>query len=190
MGYRYFNKIFTVGSTHCSASISVGESIKDIWSRRFQGLAAYTREVVVVDQYAARQNNIEGLLRLLKFLDRDTRGCRVTIYSSLDTSGRGASLIESRIKAEAAQFSGTGIESVGVRVFRGMDFKKYAHDRHLRFDNCVFRIGRGVRIFEHSKTRDATDVHFVTVKPGSREQKEIDLEKFGTRVHNFRFSVV
>ena len=181
---------FSLSEALSSASIGVGESIKDVWSRRFQGFAAYSREVVVVDQYAARQNNIEGLLRLLKFLDRDTRSCRVTIYSSLSTSGGDASLIESRIKAEAAQFSGKGIESVGVRVYRGMDFRKYAHDRHLRFDNCVFRIGRGVRIFEHSMLRDATDVHFVTVQPGTREQKEIDLEKFGTRVYKFRVSVV
>lgn len=114
---------------------------------------------------------------------------RVTVYSCLDRKAGGAGCVERRIKAEVARLSGRGVASVGVRLFRDKDFKRYAHDRHLRCDNGVFRIGRGMRIFEHLRTRDATDVHFVVLQPGTPEKKEMDLEQSGKMVHRFRVRV-
>ena len=64
---------FTRSEMLSSTPISVGEAIRDIWTQRFQSLAAYSREVAVVDQYAARYNNLNGILRLLRLLDRDTK---------------------------------------------------------------------------------------------------------------------
>ena len=166
-----FSKSKTLGS----ASIDIGDSIQDIWSSRFRRFAAHSRQVVVVDQYAVLDNNLDGILRLLRLLDRDARRCRVTIYSCLDRDGRGAGRVEHRIKSAATGLSGRGVARVDVRLFHGKDFKVYAHDRHLRFDNGVFRIGRGMRVFEHHRTKDATDVHFVVLKPGTREKKEMNL---------------
>ena len=120
-----------------NAAIDIGDSIDDVWKQRFQSLAAYSREVVIVDQYAMRENNINGILRLLRFLDRDARHCRVTVYSSLAPYGRGPKFTESRMGSETAKFNGNGIVSVQVHLFHESDFRKYAHDRHIRFDNRV-----------------------------------------------------
>ena len=179
---------FSLSETLGNAPIDIGESTEDIWSRRFQRFAAHSRHVVVVDRYAVRK--LDGILRLLRWLDRDARRCRVTVYSCPDAKGGGARSLEGRIEAEAAGFSGRGLESVGVRLFRDKDFQRYAHDRHLRFDNSVFRIGRGMAIFEREWTRDATDVHFVVLPSGTREKKETDLEQSGRMVHRFRVRVV
>ena len=181
---------FSCSETLSSASIGIGESTTHIWNQRFQRVAAYSREVAIVDQYAARDNNLNGILRLLRFLDRDAGSCHVSVYSSLDPNGGGAKFIESQIRAKTAKFSGSGIRSVEVLLFDEWGFKKYAHDRHLRFDNNVFRIGRGIRIFEHSRVREATDVDLLILKTGTREQKEMDLANFATRVHVFRVPMV
>ena len=180
---------FSCSEALSSTPIGVGESIRDIWIQRFQRLAAHSREVVVVDQYAARYKNIDGILRLLRFLDRDTKNCRVTVYSSLDSPGKGPQSTEAQIRAAIAKFSGNGIGSVSVHLFDQLDFKKYAHDRHIRFDNSVVRIGRGIRIFEQPKVQETTDVDLLVLKPGTREQKEIDLRNLGTMVHTFRVPV-
>ena len=173
-----------------SAPVGVDESIGAVWRHRFRRLAAYSREVVVVDRYAARVRNLDGIRRLLDFLDRDAKHCRVTVYSSLKGGVVEARLVESMIKAHVTQFSGRGVASIGLRLFRDSDFRKYAHDRHLRFDKGVFRIGRGMRLFEHRRTRDATDINFIALDPKEREKKEVDLEQSGRMVHRFRVSVV
>ena len=180
---------FSCSETLSSAPIGIGESIRDTWIQRFRRLAAYSREVVVVDQYAARYNNTNGVLRLLRFLDRDTKNCRVTVYSSPDSPGKGPQFLEAQIRAEIAKFSGNGIGSVSVHLFDESDFKKYAHDRHMRFDNSVVRIGRGLRIFEHPKVQEATDVDLLVLKPGTHEQKEMNLRNLGTMVHTFQVPV-
>lgn len=172
-----------------SAPIGIGDSITDVWKQRFQRLAAYSREVAVVDQYATRINNIDGILRLLRFLGRDARHCQVTVYSSPDTYGGGPKNVEALIRAETTRFSGNGIGSVSVYFIDQSDFGKYAHDRHLRFDNSVVRIGRGIRVFEHPTVKEATDVDFHILQPGKREQKELALSSLATVVHSFQVAV-
>ena len=117
------------------------------------------------------------------------RNCQVTVYSSPGGPGKGAQLFEAKIRSEIAKYSGNGIGSVIVHLFNEGDFKKYAHDRHIRFDNSVVRIGRGIRIFEHPTVREATDVDLLVLKPGTREQKEMDLGNLGTMVHAFQVPV-
>ena len=180
-----FSKSRTLGS----APIDPGDSINDIWNARFRRCAAHSTQVVVVDQYAVRNHNLVGILRLLTLLDGDARRCRVIIYSCLGGNGRAARRVERRIRATAGGLSGTGVASVDVQLLREEEFRRYAHDRHLRFDNGVFFIGRGLRVFNYRTTKDATDVHFVVLKPGTREKKELNLDRFGKTVHSFRVLV-
>ena len=175
------SKKFSYSETLSSTPIGIGESISHIWSQRFQRLAAYSREIVVVDQYVARGSNVDGMLCLMRLLDRDATDCRLTVYSSLDQYGK-PECIEARIRATTAKFAGNGIGKVSVRLFDESDFKKYAHDRHIRFDNSVVRIGRGMRIFENPIVQEATDVNFLILKPGIREWKETALGNCATMV--------
>ncbi len=173
-----------------TTAISVGEAIGDVWTERFQRIAKFSREAIIVDQYATRDNNISGLFRLFNFLDRDAKRCRVTIYSSIDPSSKGAKVTEGKIRSQVARLNGNGIKLVQVLLFQEADFRKYAHDRHIRFDGSVFRIGRGLRIFERPKVRESTDVDMIILHTGTREQKEVDLLSFGTQIHQFRIVVV
>ena len=180
-----FGKSKALGNT----SIDIGDSIQDIWSSRFQRFAAHSRQVVVVDQYAVQKNNFDGVHRLLGLLDGDANRCRVTIYSCLDRDGRGAYRVEHSIRSAASGLGGSGVAWVDVRLFHQHDFKVPAHDRHLRFDNGVFRIGRGMRIFERLHTTEATDVTLVVLRPGTRDGKEVHLDRSGKMAHGFRVSV-
>ncbi|MDE0082164.1 MAG: hypothetical protein OXT72_05905 [Gammaproteobacteria bacterium] len=180
-----FGKSKTLGAT----SIDIGDSIQDIWSSRFQRFAAHSRQVVVVDQYAVQKTNFDGVRRLLGLLDGDANRCRVTIYSCLDRDGLGADRVERSIRSAAAGLGGSGVAWVDVRLFHQQDFKVPAHDRHLRFDNGVFRIGRGMRIFERLHTTEATDVTLVVLRPGTRDGKEMNLDRSGKMAHGFRVSV-
>ena len=126
---------------------------------------------------------------LLRLLDGDAKRCSVTIYSCVDRDGRGAGRVERSIRSAAAGLGGSGVVWIDVRLFHGKDFKVYAHDRHLRFDNGVFRIGRGMRVFEYPHTKEATDVTFVVLKPGTLEEKEVNLDRSGKMVHRFTVSV-
>ncbi|MCY3694030.1 MAG: hypothetical protein OXG77_02320 [Chloroflexi bacterium] len=166
--------------------IRVGDSIRDVWEERFQSVACHSKTVVVVDAYAARRNNINGILRLLAFLDRDANNCPVTLYSSMDPNSPNLQQIRSRIGSAVANFSGGGIAWLQLLLYRDSDFKMYSHDRHLRFDNSVFRIGRGLRVFERSNASEASDVALVTLEPGAREQKESDLDSFGVLASRIR----
>ena len=94
------------------------------------------------------------------------------------------------MKSQVATLNSNGIKSVQVLLFQEADFRKYAHDRHIRFDRSVFRIGRGLRIFELPKVRESTDVDMIILQTGTREQKEVDLLSFGTQIHQFRILVV
>ena len=62
--------------------------IDTIWKKRFSRLAEVSKEVTIVDRYAAWNfydgNRKVELSKLFKFLDQDSRGCKVTIYSDLD----------------------------------------------------------------------------------------------------------
>ena len=176
---------FSQSQSLSTTAISRGEPVGDVWTERFQRIAEFSREVIVVDQYATRDNNIGGVCRLLNFLDRDAQGCSVTVYSSIDSFSKGAGFTEGQIRSQVSTLNGKGIKSVQVHLYQEADFRKYAHDRHIRFDRSVFRIGRGLRIFEHPIVRESTDVDMIILQPGTRERKEVDLLSFGTRVHHF-----
>ena len=52
-----------------NSHIGIGERINNIWQERFQSLAKHTQDVAIVDQWAVRKNNIQGLTRLLRFIN-------------------------------------------------------------------------------------------------------------------------
>ena len=168
--------------------IERGELREDVWTQRFQRLASHAKVIVVVDQYAVQNNNIDGVISLLNFCDRDSEGCAITLYSS---PGRDGSLHRIRNEIEAAfyRLNGNRIASVTVRLFRESDFRVYAHDRHIRFDQNVVRVGRGMRPFEKATVTESTDVGLAVLEPGESETKEDDLDKKATKILEFSLPV-
>ena len=50
---------FSLSEELSRETIGIGEFINDVWNRRFRKMAAFAREVAIVDQYAARDGNID-----------------------------------------------------------------------------------------------------------------------------------
>ena len=170
--------------------IGIGDRITDIWQERFQSLARHTQDVAIVDQWAVRNNNIQGLSRLLRFINQDSNGCRITIYSS-PVSGSASSIedIRRRLWYEAARFDIRKVSSIEVRLFGEQDFGQYAHDRHIRFDHRVIGIGRGLDIFNSLSVQRVTGTTYTILSTGAREYKEESLDNNATRIGTLNIPV-
>ena len=166
--------------------IPIGERVTDLWRDRFQQLAKHAREVVIVDEWAVRDDNIGALARFLNLLEANSNNCDVTIYSSPKTERQeDVQAIRDNLSNLTTQFSSYGINSIEIRLRPEDDFRLYAHDRHIRFDNRVFGIGRGLRIFEYRTVREATDASFTLLSSGTREGKERDLDEKAYSISDF-----
>ena len=168
--------------------IRINKPVNDLWKERFQRFAEYSQNVVIFDRYAVRDDNnqnIQGLFRLLDFLDRDANGCNVVIYSSPDPSRNAASEVESirnALESKAAELNNGGIKSLEVRLFRDDRFRRPGHDRHIRFDDNVFSIGIGVELFRHSSVQQATDCSQTVLELNKPEYRtrQLDNDSDGT----------
>ena len=165
--------------------IRTGERICDVWETRFRRLAMYSEDVAIVDGYAFSRGQIAGTLRFLKYLDRDSVRCEVTIYSVKRTGGSSPTEFSRKLRQQVGPVCGGGVKRVRVKLLRDDDFRRYAHDRHVRFDNNVFRIGRGVRVFSYERVEETTDVGLAVLRPGSKEHKESNLDACGTQTNDF-----
>ena len=166
--------------------IEINDLVVDLWQERFQQLARHASEVVVVDEWAVRNNTIDGLARFLELLDGDAKGCDVTIYSSPETELQEEVVtISSNLSNLTAQLSAGGINGIEVRLRPEDDFRLYAHERHIRFDNRVVSVGRGLRTFQHETVREATDTSLALLLPNTHEGKENDLDEKAYRLSDF-----
>lgn len=165
--------------------IRTGERIHDVWDRRFRRLAMYSEDVALVDGYALSPGQINGTFRFLRYLNRDAERCAVTIYSVNRGDGNSLAHFSGKLRRQVGLVHHRGVKCVRVKLFREEDFKKYAHDRHVRFDNNVFRIGRGVRAFSHDRVKETTDVALDILRPGSEEHKESNLDAYGIQTNDF-----
>ncbi len=170
--------------------INIDEPTVDLWRERFQQLAKHAREVVIVDEWAVRDNTIRGLTRFLELLDGDANGCDVTIYSSPKTERRDdVNAVSSSLGSRITQLSTYGVNRIEVRLRPEDDFRLYAHERHIRFDNRVVSVGRGLRIFQYQTVREATDTSLTLLPPNTREGKESDLDDKAYRLSDFSLLV-
>ena len=85
----------------------------------------------------------------------------------------------------AAQLNGYGISSIEVRLRPEDDFRLYAHERHIRFDNRMIDIGRGTRIFQFDSVREATRTSFSVLPSGETDDTEYDLDNRAHRISDF-----
>ena len=165
--------------------VRIGKSVEDLWQERFQLFAQYSRNVLIFDRYAVRDDdnqNIQGLFRLLEFLDRDANGCEIVIYSSPDPSRNVAEEVgstRSALESKAAELNDNGIESLEVRLFRDDRFRRPGHDRHIRFNDNIFSIGIGVELFRHSTVEQATDCSQTVLEPNRPEYRTHRLDNDG-----------
>lgn len=144
---------FYEASLFTQQAIQWGKSVASLWQERFSPLASHSNgnhQVTIVDRYAA-SNIYDGhneLFNLLKFLQSDSPGCRVTIWSS-DRDATNVNEIKRRLDDGIAQLrlSGNGIRSITLFLCYDDVFGRYGHERYIRFGDFTCVIGIGIEIF-------------------------------------------
>ncbi|MYC06244.1 MAG: hypothetical protein F4X57_03590 [Chloroflexi bacterium] len=188
-----FKRAEVLGKGH----IEIDTSVDALWKERFQSLAQHSKDVVIVDQHAlVHDDNIAGLCRFLKYLDRDSNGCNVTIYSAprklrqdrKETVSDRRENIKKELKDMVAYLNASGINNIDVRLRGQKGFSVYAHDRHIRFDNNIFKIGRGMDVFNFGVVKRRTDFTHILDHAVS-DSKEYDLGKKAHKIADFAISI-
>ena len=139
-----------------NCNIPIGQLIVDLWAERFQMLAKISKQVTIVDRYAAWNfdNDQNDLLNLFQLLENDSSKCYVTIYSSPDA---GTDLIDSdqitrKLKNRVSQLGLKNIKKITLHLSLNHVFSTYAHDRYIRFDGITCIIGKGIEVFRYPNT--------------------------------------
>ena len=122
------------------SNLSKGQTIQHIWEERFQPLAMYSKEVVIVDRYAFEsiEEKPNGLFRLLKLFDSKPSVSSVTIYSQCDVPQP----IKTKLEKKFSRYR--NIKILKVYMPKSDTFRDHGHDRHIRFDDfraCTIGIG-------------------------------------------------
>lgn len=157
---------FYEASVLTQQAIRRGQSVANLWQERFSPLASHSngnQQVTIVDRYAA-SNIYDGnneLFNLLKFLQSDSPGCRVTIWSSDRdaTNQHRVSEIDKRLNHEIAQLqlSENGVKSITLFLCYDDVFSRYGHERYIRFGGFTCVIGVGIEIFRNDSVDRETE---------------------------------
>ncbi len=131
---------FERAETLSRSPISRMETVERLWQQRFQSLAKFSHEIVIIDRNAPMQ----GFTNLLEFIDRDAANCEVTIYSSLENS----ELAEFQTRSLAFE----NIGALTVYLPYNHQFGREGRDRFIRFDKRAFSLGHGITEVFRSST--------------------------------------
>ncbi|MEB3328684.1 MAG: hypothetical protein VKQ33_05580 [Candidatus Sericytochromatia bacterium] len=148
--------------------IPAGLPVQEAWARKFAGLVARARHVVVVDRYVL-QGHLEpgraqpsGLARLLHELDALPGPVSVTLYAR-PWSGH-----ERAVRRLAEGLTAGGVREWRVRLVPDGTFRRHAHDRHLRVDRTVIQLGKGIEVLGGEHVFAASDYDVKAFSPFAR----------------------
>lgn len=140
--------------------IPQGQTYTVLWAERFGSLArAPIKQVSIVDRYAISQHfecpqgRLSGLERFIRELNNDASGPRyLTIYSAwtneLKTIQVQLEEVKTRTIAIISHLSPNKIKRVKVLMLPNAAFGDIHHDRYVRFEEYVWDIGLGLKVFE------------------------------------------
>jgi len=170
--------------------IKPGDTFQKIWDSRFKTLAlAPIKKVSIVDRYAIKdhffcpQAKLSGLERFLRLLDKNSNGKRyVTLYSAWTTElkekGKTFNDVEADIKLILERLPTNNIEHIKLYMVHDSGFRVGAHDRFIRFENFVWDIGKGLKVFEGAFATERSEAAFKTGEV-TASYKEIEKELQG-----------
>ena len=161
-----------------SFTVRINKERDRLWNERFRPFAEYSKKVVIIDGYAVSSSNISGLDFVLSSLDKNTAGSEITIYSAYDEGQNSLVSITQRINEHRReQWRLTSISSVKVRLVHNDYFKKFAHDRFVRFDNTAFHIGIGIMLFKCQKNKRISHVNVTSENTEALDYVECCLQE-------------
>ena len=114
-----------------------------LWANRFQRLAAYSSKIVIVDQWALSDGNIDGFVKMLRYIDKAVaNNCpTLTLYSKPESNRDGIDFNKEIPKLR--EILDGAVTKLRIRV-RLLDPYEDFHDRYIRFDHNVFTTSRGL----------------------------------------------
>jgi hypothetical protein len=150
-------------------NIKRGTAITEVWRDYFRPWAEFSWNVVIVDRYAGSYPGLEGLRRFLKELD-DTpmkRASRkVTLIIGCGDEGA-AEASKTLVKLKSSLTRG-GIDEVELYVTPETVWKTWQHGRHVRFDETVCEIDRGVVVLRGERVEKECQY---TAKPKEKHEE-------------------
>lgn len=161
------------------APIPKGRRVADLWRERFEHLAAYSRDIVVVDRYCVsssleglqkRNERRSGLRFLLERTDAIGTNARVTVIAGMRDDHKHDLVAHVREMSEAFY---TGIKSVELFLLPDWNFGNISHGRRIRFDYSVCEIDTGIDILKDEFVYRHSDF---TLKPCSQAHREVERE--------------
>jgi hypothetical protein len=144
-----------------NSHIEIKEPFEKIWLERFHWLSAAENinHIAIVDRYALQnafentdKNEISGSERFVNLLNRSSTSKK---YLRIFTSwGNGKNkedygdwfeniFITNLVKILKSQL-GNQIREISLEILKNNDFIAENHDRHIRFDNYIWDIGKGL----------------------------------------------
>lgn len=157
---------FETASQLAHLNIRRNTRVDTIWNKRFSRLAEVSEEVTIVDRYAAWNfcdgNRKVELSKLFKFLDQDSRGCKVTIYSALDGDRYTINPddIADALLVKVRDLQLTNIQEVILHMPSNDVFSDHFPDRYIRFDKITCIIGHGIEVFRRARCQRDTTFSF------------------------------
>ena len=150
----HLSKEYDRVDTLSSLDISSNENREDLWEERFAELARTSAEVVIVDRYGledlSADRSEKRFLTFLRFLERDARGCEVTLYTSCKAFSRDSSVvtrIDRELRNRITRLDPDRVRGVTVFLSPDDDFRRVFADRYIRFQQSICKIGHGLEIF-------------------------------------------
>lgn len=149
---------FTKAAAIALKPITAGENITQLWHDRFKLLTTISRQIVVVDRYAAeshleRRDGRSGLRWLLRALAQDGRKHTINLYSSYKNS----SVDDIERSLQEIQIDSGQIQAFYAHLSSDHDFSSQYHARYLRCDDLVCRIDTGLEVFQGDLVYRDTD---------------------------------
>lgn len=146
--------------------IAGAANINTVWSERFKTLAKHSKRITICDRFAFKRilddvarGAHTSIKNLLDFLVSESGDYYLTIFSD---GGK----LDSQQKIEIENyFNGLFKPATGysARVKRltlisneKKVFRKFSHDRYIRFDDYVCALGNGMTIFESNPISNTT----------------------------------
>ena len=159
---------------------------RKIWKERFLTLAkAPIKLVSVVDRYAVSQHfncpqsRLSGLERFLRLLDDDADGARnVTLFSGWSAELRQQTMpdIEAELQMVLRRLRQKRIKQLKIIMVPNAVFGSLSHDRFIRFENYVWDIGLGLKVFEGAFAAERSSASFKTGSVSKAGYKKVEDE--------------
>jgi hypothetical protein len=129
--------------------INRGETINQVWEKKFKCLAKYSERINIIDRYLfenlmKKNKNKNTLSSFMHLLTSEGDKYKITIVSRTLDEDQNRELIE---KIKQLLQKNKKIKSCTL-IFQDDDFfKEEAHDRFIAFDKHVCQVGTGMAIF-------------------------------------------